>query len=99
MEASQRAIVVGGAGLVGTGIVRRFAGLGNPVTVVDRTAPRDAGIEHIRADLLVDDVSLPDGLVVLANGTSDPRGIAPGRSSMRMPLRRRVFIVSFGDAA
>ena len=50
---------------------------GNPVTVVDRTAPRDPGIEHIRADLLVDDVSLPDGLVVLANGTSDPRGIRP----------------------
>ncbi|HEY6749054.1 MAG TPA: DegT/DnrJ/EryC1/StrS family aminotransferase [Mycobacteriales bacterium] len=74
--------VVGGAGFVGSAVCRRAGAGGRPVTSLDRVRqppPRlPLDVEQRVLDLLVDPVAVPDGLVVLAAGSSDP-GIEPWR--------------------
>lgn len=74
--------VVGGAGFLGSAVARRAVAGGRPVTSLDRVRqvpPRlPAAVEQRELDLLVDPVALPDGLVVLAAGNSDP-GADPWR--------------------
>lgn len=75
--------VVGGAGFLGSAVARRAAAGGRPVTSLDRVRqlpPRlPLGVAQRELDLLVDPVALPDGLVVLAAGSTDPRAGDPWR--------------------
>jgi dTDP-4-amino-4,6-dideoxygalactose transaminase/nucleoside-diphosphate-sugar epimerase len=63
-------VVVGGSGFVGTAICAAAIANGRPVTIIDRETPRfvDDRICWQPADVLIDDVSLPEGTVVLATG-------------------------------
>ena len=75
--------VVGGAGFVGSAIVRRATASGRAAVSLDRVRqppPRlPATVEQRAVDLLVDPVELPPGLVVLAAGGSDPHAGDPWR--------------------
>jgi dTDP-4-amino-4,6-dideoxygalactose transaminase/nucleoside-diphosphate-sugar epimerase len=75
--------VVGGAGVLGSAVARRAVAAGRPVVSLDRTRqvpPRLPGaVEQRELDLLLDPVALPDGLVVLAAGSSDPEPAGPWR--------------------
>ncbi|HEV7654758.1 MAG TPA: DegT/DnrJ/EryC1/StrS family aminotransferase [Mycobacteriales bacterium] len=75
--------VVGGAGFLGSAVGRRAAVAGRPVTSMDRlraVSPRlPATVDQRGVDLLIDPMELPDGLVVLASGGSDPRAGDPWR--------------------
>ena len=75
--------VVGGAGFVGSAIVRRATASGRPAVSLDRVRqppPRlPATVEQRAVDLLINPVELPPGLVVLAAGGSDPHAGDPWR--------------------
>lgn len=75
--------VVGGAGFLGSAVARRAAAAGRPVTSLDRVRqlpPRlPLGVAQRQLDLLVDPIALPEGLVVLAAGSGDPRAGDPWR--------------------
>ncbi len=74
---SRAAVLVGGSGFVGSATASALRAEGWQVTVVDLSPPPaaalDDGVEWRRCDLLVDDISLPDGDVVLFVGNGDPR--------------------------
>jgi len=74
---AERFVLVGGAGFVGMTLAVILRSCGVSVTVVDRDRPGPgalaAGVDHIQAELLTDDVELPEGHVVLLIGNSDPR--------------------------
>ena len=75
---TNRIIVVGGAGFVGRRIAERALANGSDVVVVDRRpAPAATSPTWIQADLLTEDVDLPEGDVILAHGVSDPRVLRP----------------------
>ena len=106
--ADRAVTVVGGAGFVGSAVARRAAAGGRPVTSLDRIRSAPLGVAQREVDLLVDPVEVPDGLVVLAAGNSDP-GTEPWRlvldnavtTARILPaLRGRdVVLISSPDAA
>ncbi len=70
-------VLVGGAGALGTGLIRALAHCRATVTVVDRQEPapalRPLIADFLRADLLRQPVELPPGRVVLATGGNHER--------------------------
>lgn len=70
-------MLVGGAGFVGTAVTRILRERGAKVAVVDRRRPRhqpDGGaVRWLPCDLLTDEITLPDGQVVILMGNADPR--------------------------
>ena len=72
-----KAVLVGGAGFVGSATASGLLARGWEVTVVDVTPPPadllDRGVAWQCCDLLVDDVWLPEGEVVVFVGNGDPR--------------------------
>jgi len=70
-------VLVGGAGALGTGLIRALARGGATVTVVDRQEPapalRPLIADFLRADLLRQPVEVPPGRVVLATGGNHER--------------------------
>ena len=72
-----KAVLVGGAGFVGSATASGLLARGWEVTVVDVTPPPadllDRGVAWQFCDLLVDDVWLPEGEVVVFVGNGDPR--------------------------
>lgn len=81
------AVLVGGAGFVGSATAVGLRERGCDVTVIDVNRPPDrvleAGARWQRCDLLLDDLCLPDGDVVLLVGNGDPRT----RWSWHQPLQ------------
>jgi dTDP-4-amino-4,6-dideoxygalactose transaminase/nucleoside-diphosphate-sugar epimerase len=75
--------VVGGAGFVGSAVLRSALASGRPAVSLDRARQPPPWlpetVEQRAVDLLVDPVELPPGLVVLAAGSSDPRAGDPWR--------------------
>jgi dTDP-4-amino-4,6-dideoxygalactose transaminase/nucleoside-diphosphate-sugar epimerase len=71
-----RWVVVGGEGFIGSAVCRRLDDAGVDVVGVDAVEGSTAW-PTVRADLLVDAVSLPPGRVVLALGRSTPRPLRP----------------------
>lgn len=71
------AVLVGGAGFVGSATALGLRRRGWDVTVVDVNRPPDrvlrTGVGWQRCDLLNDDICLPDGDVVILVGNGDPR--------------------------
>jgi dTDP-4-amino-4,6-dideoxygalactose transaminase/nucleoside-diphosphate-sugar epimerase len=73
-------VVIGGRGFVGSALVERLARGAGLVTVIDRLPPPGGPggrVDWIQADLLVDDVELPEGRVHLVAGASMPRPRRP----------------------
>jgi len=70
-------VLVGGSGFVGTAATRILCERGANVVVVDRRRPRhqahDGVVRWIPCDLLTDEISLPEGKVVILMGNADPR--------------------------
>jgi dTDP-4-amino-4,6-dideoxygalactose transaminase/nucleoside-diphosphate-sugar epimerase len=79
-------VLVGGSGALGVHLAKAMASSGHRVIVVDGSAPVSLRISPtmrwIEADLLADDVSLPDGRVVLLHGNSDHRMESPWRLAL-----------------
>lgn len=73
--AGESVVVVGGSGFVGAAISARAIEAGLSVTVVDRRRPHLPSeiVCWQEADVLVDEVRLPEGPVVLATGGGHPR--------------------------
>ncbi|HST66784.1 MAG TPA: DegT/DnrJ/EryC1/StrS family aminotransferase, partial [Mycobacteriales bacterium] len=80
---SEAVTVLGGAGFIGSAVARRAAAGGRPVVSLDRVRqepPRlPPSVEQRQLDLLVDPLAVPDGLLVIALGGSDPPGGAVWR--------------------
>lgn len=76
-ERRDAAVLVGGAGFVGTATAERLCARGWDVTVVDVAPPPErvleAGATWMRTDLLADEINLPPGEVVVLVGNGDPR--------------------------
>jgi dTDP-4-amino-4,6-dideoxygalactose transaminase/nucleoside-diphosphate-sugar epimerase len=69
-------VVTGGAGFVGSAICRRLHDAGEDVVAIDAVASASPW-RALERDLLVDDATLPEGRVVLALGSSNPRALRP----------------------
>jgi dTDP-4-amino-4,6-dideoxygalactose transaminase/nucleoside-diphosphate-sugar epimerase len=69
-------VVIGGAGFVGRAICHTLLERGDRVTAIDVNAPPD-GVHWLEVDVLTEDVELPAGRVILAQGSSMPRPLRP----------------------
>jgi dTDP-4-amino-4,6-dideoxygalactose transaminase/nucleoside-diphosphate-sugar epimerase len=69
-----RWVVLGGAGFIGGALCQWLHRMGEDVVAVDNVS-RDAPWPVIQANLLVDRLELPQGRVVLAQGSSNPRAL------------------------
>jgi NAD(P)-dependent dehydrogenase (short-subunit alcohol dehydrogenase family) len=81
-------VVLGGAGFIGRVLCRRLAAAGVDVVGVDAVEAATAW-PSVRADLLVDSVSLPAARVVLALGRSIPHPLRPWTLVLDNALRPR----------
>ncbi len=75
MDLSDRPLLVGGSGFVGSALLRELQQRGGSALVVDRRPPPSGAF--LPCDLLLDDVDLPTGPVVLLLG---PSRACPARS-------------------
>ena len=110
-------VLIGGAGFIGTAVTRILHERGVNVAVVDRRRPRHRAdsdaVRWIPCDLLMDELTLPDGrLVVILTGNADPRprwpwtlpldiAVTTGRLLPQLRDRSVVLISSvevYGDA-
>jgi dTDP-4-amino-4,6-dideoxygalactose transaminase/nucleoside-diphosphate-sugar epimerase len=80
-----RWVVVGGSGFIGSALCRRLSGADADVLSVDLVEAA-ATWPSLRADLLVDSVSLPAGRVVVALGRSIPRPLRPWTLVLDNPI-------------
>src|SRR6185437_555346 len=74
-------VVVGGAGFVGRAVCDHLLERGDSVSVIDVNPPVQ-GVRWLPGDVLTDDLLLPPGRVILAQGSSMPRPLRPWTLAM-----------------
>lgn len=95
---SEAWVVVGGAGFLGTHIIRELAHRGHRVALLDRVEPAEPVKAALTlADLLVDPVVLAPGHVVLAHGKGPRRPVRPWTLVLSNALSTARLAPQLGD--